>query len=703
MVETNLPALFLASFTTFFFVVLLAIVLIANTKSLLSRVFAIFLLNCVAWGLFAALEATKTTPAAEYLANIFLNDLGLFPTVFMYFFFCLIYLGKNWRPWLYYIIPSYLILAYFMTTDALTTVKQTPFTGGAGFHHRQQVGEFIPIAVLWGGTLLVSLAYYFIRDLIKRKDDKIHIKKVWLLIFATVPAALFTILYNSNPFFWAYPLDILGELITAVILTYAILRFELVDISTKLRNIIVDLIFTVILATLYVGLLVLLEFLFKLPTLNWATVILAIFVASLSQSFKERLLKLVDITFYRTRYDYRETVNGFAKKVGEILSLKELSASISSTIKDTFGAREVYLYIANGYYYHSLTRSASPFFAAHNNFIKYLKTKNSTLSWDENSKELETFEEIRSFPFELVIPLKSGEDLVGIIFIAKAVTGDFYTEDDKNLLYTLASSSAIALKNAILYEQVVTKSRDVERLLEHEREVSESKDQFVSIASHFLRTPLTTIKGFLYLLQNTKLAEEERINYINRATNEQKKLANLVEDIISISSLEKGQLKLYKEKAHLSDIIKKVIADYSSLATEKGLVLKESLKREITLEVDQQKITQAISNLVSNAIKFTAVGSVTIFVDAQGDQAQICVQDTGIGIEEAQVTQLFQKFHRGTSVRTYNYEGSGLGLYITKLIVDAHGGKITLNSKLGVGSSFCIYLPLHAGGNFHEF
>ena len=123
--------------------------------------------------------------------------------------------------------------------------------------------------------------------------------------------------------------------------------------------------------------------------------------------------------------------------------------------------------------------------------------------------------------------------------------------------------------------------------------------------------------------------------------------------------------------------------------------IKTAIKKGVgEINADQQKLTQAISNLVDNAIKFTKIGGITIEIRKKISQVEICVGDTGIGIDPQEIPKLFQKFHRGTSIKTFTYEGSGLGLYITKLIVEAHSGEIKTSSELGKGSRFCIYLPI---------
>ena len=696
MIETNYPAVIIASITAFLFLVLLAIVLIANARNQINRIFAFYLLSSFGWSVFTALAALPVSVYQEYLFNWFLNIFGIFPATVGYFFFCLIFLKKSYRVWLFYAVPSYLIFTYVMSTDAFTYVTTTPLAGGFGFHGRQQPGEFLYLAVFWGASFIAVLLAYLLKDLFTAKD-KIHLQKVKLLVFTTLIGSSFAILFNAVPELWVFPVDVVGQLLAAAILAYAILRFELVDVATKFRNVIVETIFTTILAASFLFILIWIQLLFHQSLILWGAIILAIFITSLSQPFKERVLKFVDITFYRTRYDYRETINKFTKRVGEILDFQNLSESVIKTIKNTFGSKDVYLFVLYKGVYQPLNGGGSFQINRASPIISFLKTRSEALSKEDIVKDLSFEEAVASLKPEVIVPMKAGDELVGILFIKERVSGDFYSSEDKNLLFTLAQSSAIALKNALLYQEVLENKADIERLLAHEREVNESKNEFVTIASHYLRTPLTSIKGYLDLLSNERLSSKTQKEYLSRVINEQKKLSTLVEDLISISALEQGRLKLFKTNASLNSIVKKVAEDFATMIREKKLSLKLELPDEdIETSADAQKLTHAVSNLVDNAVKFTSVGSITLSLKKLADKIGISVTDTGIGIEEEQKASLFQKFHRGTEIKTFNYAGSGLGLYITKLIVDAHGGDILVTSKIGKGSTFCIRLPVES-------
>jgi len=689
----------LALFNSLIFGILLIIVWVANPKISINRVFSFFLISGVVWGLFVAFWGMNITPFQERFVVAGTAIFGIYPAVIGYFFFGLVFLRKSYKPWLFYVIPTYIFLSYLMTTNAITYVRDEPFLGGSGPHQRAGNGDLLPLALAWGGSLIFILIVYLIKELRKKFKDKVHSQKVKLFLLTTTIVTAFVIFYNATPALWNYPIDILGLLIAAVLLTYGILHYELVDVNIKLRNTLANIIFAILFTVVYVGLVVFARFILASrfdEFFWWVSIIAAIYLTSVLQPLREKILRFIDVTFYRVRYDYRETINKFTSLVGEVLNLAELSSFITKTIEDTFEPQSLKLFIFSKGTYQTLKNDPDKIsFAKEHPIINFLHTYERAIGEEEINKSLVSFNEVQRLKPQVVVPLKSRDELIGFIFIERRVSGDFYSQEDKNLLSTLGQASAIALKNALLYEEVLENKKEIEQLLAHEREVNESKNEFVNIVSHYLRTPLTSTKGYLDILTKGRITAEERAGYLTRVYNEQKRLSSLVEDLISISSLEKGELRLFKNNLSLQSVVEKVVDDFSSLAQEKDLYLKTAMKTAVgTINADQQKLTQAIINLVDNAIKFTKIGGITIKIAGKSSQAEICVEDTGIGIDPQEMPKLFQKFHRGTSVKTFTYEGSGLGLYITKLIVEAHGGEIKASSELGKGSGFCIYLPI---------
>lgn len=232
----------------------------------------------------------------------------------------------------------------------------------------------------------------------------------------------------------------------------------------------------------------------------------------------------------------------------------------------------------------------------------------------------------------------------------------------------------------------------IEELYEHDREVEALKSQFVSIASHELRTPVAEIQVYTDGIAQSAKKPKEFAQYLSGLRNGTSRLVDLLENLINISSIEKGQIVPHLESTDLVVLIQKIVAGYQVAAQTKKLKLDYSVTADKleTVKVDPQLMRRAISNIVNNAIKFTDKGNVQVILEQAADAVNITVNDTGPGIPKEQMHLLFQKFSKG-SVLVFK-EGRGLGLYLTKLIVEGHGGSVVAKSSKN-GSSFTVHLP----------
>lgn len=223
------------------------------------------------------------------------------------------------------------------------------------------------------------------------------------------------------------------------------------------------------------------------------------------------------------------------------------------------------------------------------------------------------------------------------------------------------------------------------------------KSEFMTIASHNLRTPLSIIDGYLDTLLHTRDLTPEARQMVDATVAASRRLSAFAEDIITVSRLEAGEnLMSTSERTDMRTVLFK-IADEA----EKFISDPEKVRFQIHLGtepcialVSLPHIRAALWNLIDNAIKFTESGDITLQLSMEKNQAVIEVIDTGVGIAASEVSKLFTKFHRGTDTLKYDYEGTGMGLYITKLIIQEHGGTIGVSSQLGKGSTFKISLPL---------
>lgn len=243
---------------------------------------------------------------------------------------------------------------------------------------------------------------------------------------------------------------------------------------------------------------------------------------------------------------------------------------------------------------------------------------------------------------------------------------------------------------------ILTKE-ELEKTARKLKEIEMMKSEFTNIAAHELRTPLVPIIGFIErLLKNTrkfKLAKEVQKN-LKICLKNAKRLNFLIEDILAISKLESGEMKFDMKIVDLKSIINNVRTDLLLLSKRKKLSLNLELPSILpNVEGDEQRITQALTNLVDNAIKFTNKGSITISAKRKNDKVIIQVKDQGIGIAKEYIPRLFDKYYQ-VKLSPAKQSGSGLGLAICKEIVQKHNGNIWVESELGKGSSFYFTLPI---------
>jgi signal transduction histidine kinase len=243
-----------------------------------------------------------------------------------------------------------------------------------------------------------------------------------------------------------------------------------------------------------------------------------------------------------------------------------------------------------------------------------------------------------------------------------------------------------------LKEQLEVANRELER-------IDEAKTEFLSIASHQLRTPLTAIKGYLAMVQEGIYGQvSDSVNkVIDKVYDSNERLVRLVNSLLDISRLEMGRMQFQFEKADLDAMIESIVDELHIAAKKKGLNLVYQHTKEPLPEVtiDAEKIRQVMLNLIDNAIKYTYKGEVIIKVKRIGNKLQILVSDTGMGIARKEVNEIFKIYKRGTGVRLFP-EGSGVGLYVARKMINAHKGKIWAQSKgKGKGSNFYVELPIN--------
>ncbi len=251
-------------------------------------------------------------------------------------------------------------------------------------------------------------------------------------------------------------------------------------------------------------------------------------------------------------------------------------------------------------------------------------------------------------------------------------------------------------------DEVGQLAEDIRIMTKQLKEFRDSKRQFITHISHDLRTPITYIKGYSAIMKDQpKFDEIEIKRNLDVIYNEAKRMEFLVTDLFQLTKLEEGKIKLYKDKINVIPWLKSIIASRQLMLDNQSIECKvEANRPEVMILVDQQRLGQAITNLLENSIRYTPKnGKINIIVTEEAKTTTILIKDNGIGINQEDLPRIWERFYRVDKSRSSESGGSGLGLAIVKEIVELHEGKVSVKSIEGVGTSFFIMLPRETRSN----
>ncbi|MBA2447097.1 MAG: GAF domain-containing protein [Chloroflexi bacterium] len=288
----------------------------------------------------------------------------------------------------------------------------------------------------------------------------------------------------------------------------------------------------------------------------------------------------------------------------------------------------------------------------------------------------------------LAVPLLADGRVLGGLVVSRKTPGEFLPPTVE-LLQTFAGQSALAIQNARLFEQIEEKSLQLEVVSRH-------KSEFLANMSHELRTPLNAIIGFSEVLLERMFGDlnDKQAEYLRDILTSGQHLLSLINDILDLSKVEAGQMELERGEFSLKQALENGLTMLKERASRHGITLGLELEPDLDLiEADERKVKQVVFNLLSNAVKFTPDGGhVAVMARRTDDELQIAVSDTGVGIAPEDQARIFEEF-RQVGQGSAKAEGTGLGLALTRRLVELHGGRLWVESEPGVGSTFTLTLP----------
>ncbi|MCM8793984.1 MAG: GAF domain-containing sensor histidine kinase, partial [Candidatus Omnitrophica bacterium] len=320
-------------------------------------------------------------------------------------------------------------------------------------------------------------------------------------------------------------------------------------------------------------------------------------------------------------------------------------------------------------------------------------------------KEIGEFLRLRSF---IIVPVYLKELVIGLVVIGNESLYSRVTEGDVELISILANQIAQGIENSRLYEQlwhsyqeleirVKERTKELARANEELKRLNQIKSEFVASVAHELRTPLTSIKGYASILATGKLGEmsteqRERLERIDRHSSE---LAKLINDLLDISRIESGKIGMDIKEIPLRELLKNILELINPQAEEKNIEVHWEIRDNLdTIFADYDHLRRVFINLLGNAIKFTPQrGKISISIYKEDGYIRTDISDTGIGIAPEDLSRIFTEFFRADNPINREKKGTGLGLSLCKKIIEAHKGKIWVNSALGKGSTFSFTIP----------
>lgn len=288
----------------------------------------------------------------------------------------------------------------------------------------------------------------------------------------------------------------------------------------------------------------------------------------------------------------------------------------------------------------------------------------------------------------IYMPLRVEQRAVGVLVLGVLPPRTFNAEKHR-LAELIAKQTAIVVERSALYDRLKSANDKLEQ-------INRMKNEFISMVSHELRTPLTTLKGFVSIVLNEETGplNDQQRHFLQTSDRAIDRLTLLVSDLLDISRIEAGQIKMQLRPIQLRELCQRLSMSFAAPLSEQKLTLTLNIPETIPqVLADPDRILQVFDNLLTNAIKFTTHGGITITAQDKGDFVMIAVRDTGSGIAKEEQDRIFDKFYQIKVGSGYPNKGTGLGLAIVKSIVESHRGKVWVESELGKGAEFRFILP----------
>lgn len=689
-------------------------VLLKNKKSIINWTFFIFSILSVLWLACLFMADTAKQPAvALFAARSAVVLSSLFPIVFLYFSLIFpVYKRVNIWKFMVLAIPGILLAAYSFSDLMISSVKIESW--GA---------EVTVSGSLYSIQGIYVLVYFVLANIIllrkARRSKGAQRSQIRLVAFGV----FFTLLVNilTQTVFvvvgiskYAVLLGAPAFLVLIGCVAYAIIRHKLFDIRAVVARSLTYILSIITIATIYGFLAFRVVALFT-EQLNQNTqyaifTILAVILAFTFQPLKRFFERVTDKIFFRDKYDPQTVINSIGHILASEIRLERLVDKVTGelTAEMRVASADIVVVGDKSIFYQNKTKAAAQDYK-----LRDIKKLSKAIIVADDLSSGERKEIMARYGFSVSLAMRTSEAFVGYLLLGEKLSGDIYNDTDLRVLRILSNELAIAIQNAKAYteiqqfnETLQTKIAWATQKLRHAnddlKKLDEAKDEFISMASHQLRTPLTTTKGYVSMVLEGDFGKisKAQIEPLQQSLDSANRMGGLVNDLLNVSRMDAGKFFIDAHEMDLTKVVQSEFNGLISMAQSKNIKLTlEPLPKSLPLiNLDEEKTRQVIMNLIDNAIHYSsptkADSEVKVSLEQASQDVIFKVVDNGIGVPDKMKERLFTKFYRASNAQAARPDGTGLGLYLVKRVVEDQGGQLIFKSTEGEGSTFGFRFPL---------
>ncbi|MGD8373380.1 MAG: ATP-binding protein [Candidatus Woesebacteria bacterium] len=694
-------------------ILLALVVLLKDSSSLRNRAFGLLSMALLIW---AALNYYDAIPGMPH--DIYVIRSIMFFAVLQNIFFVLFSFSLKNKPLKF----GLRFWAYGLISIIAGTMCYTPFMFsevGVGGYPVAQPGmlAFLIHAIVSVAAGFKSVVGEYKKSVGVYRRQLLYILLASVVLWGIVPLTNFVLSMTLRTAVFS-AVSPLYSFVFSTLIAYAIIRHRLFDIRLAIAR---ALTYLLLFATLVLGYALMVFGIIQLffadqsgitPEQNAIYIAAALFLAVTYEPLKRFFRRWTNKVFFQDAYDTKYVIDQVTSVLVRASGLSDISRQSLEVLTAYLKVECAAVIIPDGDEFpQGRIVIVGHKKVDYNDILQKLPKRlaSVTLIDDFSNPESQTYKLMRLYNIAACVRLESSKEQIGYMMLGFKQNGHAYTNQDVELIRIVADELAVAVQNTLRFEKIAAFNQTLQQEIEDStkqlrannkklQELDEAKDEFISMASHQLRTPLTSVKGYLSMALEGDAGELKpgQKKLIEEAYSSAQRMVYMISDFLNISRIKTGKFVLERETVRLPQLIKEELPQIESTAKSRGITVNVFLPEHFpALRLDENKIRQVIMNFMDNATFYSnSGGNIDIELTQDGKDVMFTVKDDGIGVPDKEQAKIFTKFFRASNARHMRPDGTGLGLFMAKKVITAHDGELVFKTAENKGSTFGFRLPI---------